>query len=152
MALGFESSGSDGTRRLEDSLESLTVFTDSNSSVVEEELNDPRRLLLLERHVASPSNQVASTDEVEITNGYNCDGGGKSHKLSGNHIRTQENREWLDTGGTNRSLSKSKSLSDANSSSWMRHAVSRSNSHSCTSTTGTFSGIPVKEKRRKKKH
>lgn len=163
MSLGFSSSVGvgDGIRRLEDSLESLTVFTDSNSSVMDEEVTETRRLFLFERLRASPPLLPATftTGGTEKLSNMKAHQNGDSiassnNKVSskttvGNHRGGSEYREWSDAG--NRSLSKSKSLGDTNSSApWLRHSVSRSSSHS--STTGLSLGIPVKEKRKKKKH
>lgn len=149
MALGFGSAAGDGIRRLEDSLESLTVFTDSNSSVVEEEVAEPRRLFLFERLRASSPNKT--TEKVYVKKPI-CDTGHKSAKQSGTY-RVSDQQEWSETGASSRSLSKSKSLGDTNSAApWVRHSVSRSNSHTYASSTGTSVGFPVKEKRKKKKH
>ncbi|CAL8107177.1 unnamed protein product [Orchesella dallaii] len=146
MALGFTPSMGEGIRRLEDSLESLTVFTDSNSSVVEEEVNETRRLFLFERMRSSPPKSGAT----EKTHKKQSSGDSvKTNKNYSEKHRALDNREWSES--SNRTLSKSKSLGDTNSSApWMRNSVSRSSSHS--STTGITLGIPVKEKRKKKKH
>jgi len=154
MTLGFSSAvAGEGIRRLEDSLESLTVFTDSNSSVVDEEVTETRRLFLFERlRASSPPSTVGTSGSFAPKDKV---GKNKHNGPNGvtNHHKTGDSEHWSECAS--RTLSKSKSVGDANSSSgnssWSRHhSVTRSNSHS--STTGMSAGIPVKEKRKKKKH